>query len=368
MARIIFSPDESVRMQHLNLLQETLFEALRQLRLALGAGQIFYGLEVYPAAEGTLEVLPGLAFDSLAQSLVVRQPLRVPLPKRVDSPLILALSYRAVLQEEETDDGEVHVERDSVDVAWLSSPSADESIVPLATLRPDGRGRIIVESDVAPRAAAAAHRHTGELVSDEAGYLRYDGDPAAAPAMVPTVSPADLNVAMASLRRELIERIEALEQAMGAGATVPAPGAPREPASAWEPELGLIDGIGKGYAQQLAEVGIRTVPALLARAHSLAGRQEISRVTGIPTSRLEAWARFADLMRLHGVVPEHVRLLLDAEFDSVADLAAVEPGEVYDRIRDAFKPERHHLSKAPPISLVRAWVHEARRLPPISLE
>ncbi|HYN89928.1 MAG TPA: DUF4332 domain-containing protein, partial [Ardenticatenaceae bacterium] len=86
------------------------------------------------------------------------------------------------------------------------------------------------------------------------------------------------------------------------------------------------------------------------------------------SGRLEAWARAADLLRLHGVAPEHVRLLLDAGFDSVVDLAAVEAEVVADRIRSVFNPERHQLRKLPRPSLIRAWVQEARRLPPISFE
>ncbi|HBY98116.1 MAG: DUF4332 domain-containing protein [Ardenticatenaceae bacterium] len=367
MTHVNFSPDRPILAQHLNILQRTLLEALQQLRLALGGAQIFYGLEVYPAAGSTVQVLPGLAFDGLGRPLPIRQPLRVPLPGRVDRPRILALRYQSTV-EEETDEGEPLVEGDGVEVIWLWEAPAEDSLVPLATVRPDHRGHIIIESDVARRAAAAAHRHTGELMSDQAGHLRYDGDLVAVAPAGPTVSPADLNVAMASLRRELLDRIELRDQAMAGAGIASAPAAPPEPPPIWAPELGLVDGIGKGYAQQLAEVGVETVPGLLAKAHSLAGRQELSRATGIPTSRLEAWARFADLMRLHGVVPEHVRLLLDAGFDSVADLAAVEPAVVYDRIRDVFRPERHQLHKAPPLSLVRAWVHEARRLPPVPFE
>jgi predicted flap endonuclease-1-like 5' DNA nuclease len=136
----------------------------------------------------------------------------------------------------------------------------------------------------------------------------------------------------------------------------------------WEPELELIDGIGKKSAQQLAEVGVRTVPQLLEQAHTLRGRQELSRMTGISTARLEAWVRFGDLMRLHGVSPEHARLLRDAGVKSVADLAGLDPEAVYDQIRAVFDPEQHQLRRIPRPELVRAWVNEARQLPPLPLD
>ncbi|HYN89098.1 MAG TPA: hypothetical protein VER55_11235, partial [Ardenticatenaceae bacterium] len=238
MARVVFTTDRSPSARQLNFMQEKLSEALRQLRLALGSGSIFYGLEVYPATDTAVQVLPGLAFDGEGNPLVVHRPVRVPLPAQIDRPRILALRYRPV-PVEQTPEGQVALEDDGVELVWLATPPADDTLVPLATIRPERQGRIVVESEVARRAAAAGHRHSGALVSDGAGRQRYDGDPVGSEPAAPAVSPADLNVALTRLRRELLDRIEG-----GGHAAAPAESAPpAQPAYGWEPEIELIEGI-----------------------------------------------------------------------------------------------------------------------------
>lgn len=360
MARTFFDAAAPILPRHLNHLQESTLEAVRQLRLALGTGLILYGLGVEPTRGNALLVSPGLAFDGDGDALALAQATRVA-PPSGDGPHVLAIAYEPRV-EERSETGAPVIEGDGVRFHWLTTLPPDDMLVALATVRRDAGGRLVVDGRIARRAAPLDHRHSGAVAPDQAGRLRSTGAPT--PESELAVRPADLNLALERLRSELLARIEAL----ASGPVPVAPPPPPDPVPAgWEPELELIYGIGENLARALAENGVRAIPDLLRQAATVAGRQALSRGSGIPPSRLETFVRLADFMRLHGVTTEYARLLHDAGFGSVGELGASNSDDLSDRLRRTYKPDVYNFKKPSP-ALMRAWLKEAAQLQPIIIE
>jgi predicted flap endonuclease-1-like 5' DNA nuclease len=357
MARTFFEVPSRILPRHFNHLQESTLEALRQIRIALGTGLIFYGLGV-EVDRGEVLVNPGMAIDGRGDPLIVNQTWRAVVPAGV-GPHYLALAYKARI-DESSEHGEPIIESDSVEFRWLTARPDDESLVLLVVVSRAPNRQLVLDDRLIRRAAPLAHHHSGVVRPDPTGYLRFTGPPVVE--SEPAVRPAHLNLALDRLRGELLARIEQLNAAIE---RLEAAGPATE---SWEPELELIPGIGGGTAQALAQSGVRSVPELLRQAATRVGRQTLAQQTSISNSRLETFARIADFLRLHGVTPEYARLLSDAGFTSVAELGATDPALVVERVKKAFSPDTHNAKKPPRAPLIRAWVQEAARLPRIVIE
>ncbi len=82
-----------------------------------------------------------------------------------------------------------------------------------------------------------------------------------------------------------------------------------------------VEGIGAAHAEQLSAAGVMTDEDLLTRGATRAGRLRLAAATGIGEETLLAWIRRIELLRLDGVGPEHVRLLVAAGVDGTLELA-----------------------------------------------
>jgi hypothetical protein len=117
-------------------------------------------------------------------------------------------------------------------------------------------------------------------------------------------------------------------------------------------------------ARKLHGAGIHSTDELLHRAVGPAERKQLAKETGLSGARLDQLARWADLLRLSDIGPEFVILLEAAGIKSVPDLAAMDPPALTRKMATLNK-SRHIAKPAPGEALVRNWVGQAGKLPPV---
>jgi predicted flap endonuclease-1-like 5' DNA nuclease len=416
MSRTFFYPNQLLTPRHLAHLHDSLHAALRQIRLAMGTGVIFYGFEV--KVEGNqLIVTPGLGFDGEGQPILLEGPLVLPFPIESD-PLILCLRYHALVDEIDNE-GRPLRERDSITITWLASPPRDENLLPLARVQRTAQGWMI-DGTIARRAAPLAHRHTGEVQEDRRGRLRYDGAPLvgggggewqSALQKVDRTLSQQINVLrqllgewqsqlqlqaleVEELRGEVGEISEGVRSGRGGGdwqevvanlreefalfagddlrddleqlraevATLALrPPLPASNAGTFTP-ITALHGVGSSFAGKLNAAGITTVSDFLAAVASPDARNRLL-ATDISPARLRRWSREADLLRLHGCGTNEVMLLDSAGITGTASLATEDPRNLYERLR-ATAQQRGDMPP-PAYAWVESWVAQAQHLPPV---
>lgn len=415
MARTLFRPGQEIDAHF----HDMVMEALRQLRLALGTGVIFFGFDVRLEESGLLHISPGLAWDDMGQPVALDDPLAIPPPSEPGT-FWLCLRHHLLVDEADVA-GRPPRERDSVEIVWLPTVPRDDETLPLARLQRGPTGWT-VDPSVARRAPPLAHRHTGETLPDRSGRLRFDGLPvrlvAASPdERQPALQRLEAAVAaefaklqsvletlqdrqglqgleLEELRTEVAEVAERPRQPSDGGGWPDALAALREevaltagdellaevdllraevmalarrPASvgadlgAFTP-ISALHGVGGAFAQKLRDAGIETVSDLLAASANPEARQRIE-ATGVGATRLRRWGREADLLRLHGAGPGEVALLDSVGVTGTATLALEEGRALYERLR-AAAAERGDVG-APALAWVQSWIEQARQLPPI---
>lgn len=122
-----------------------------------------------------------------------------------------------------------------------------------------------------------------------------------------------------------------------------------------------IEGIGSVYAAKLEEVGIATTEDLLEIAGSRKGRKELVEKTGISDKLVLKWVNRADLMRVPGVGEEYSDLLESAGVDTVTELRARNPENLFNKLIEVNE-EKNLVRRAPHLSEVESWIKAAKEL------
>jgi predicted flap endonuclease-1-like 5' DNA nuclease len=123
-----------------------------------------------------------------------------------------------------------------------------------------------------------------------------------------------------------------------------------------------VEGIGKVYAEKLANAGFTTVEALLKAGASPKGREALAEKTGISGKLVLEWVNLADLFRIKGIGEEYSDLLEEAGVDTVPELAQRNAENLYAKLvetNDAKKLVR----RLPAQSQVADWIQQAKALP-----
>ena len=123
-----------------------------------------------------------------------------------------------------------------------------------------------------------------------------------------------------------------------------------------------IKGIGEEQEAKLAESGITTVAQLLETAGSVDGRKQLAANLGMTPKDLLEWVNRADLFRIKGISRVYSNLLENAGVDTVVELAARKPANLYAKLVEVAK---EHSVSIPFLkeANVEAWVAEAKTLP-----
>lgn len=125
-----------------------------------------------------------------------------------------------------------------------------------------------------------------------------------------------------------------------------------------------IEGIGPVYAEKLQAVGIRTVDALLKRAATRKGRQELAQATGLDESQILKWVNFADLYRIPGVGSEYSELLEKAGVDTVKELRNRNPENLYEKLKEV-NAQYKLVRQLPSLKMVQKWIEAAKSMEPM---
>ncbi len=129
-------------------------------------------------------------------------------------------------------------------------------------------------------------------------------------------------------------------------------------------KLGIIEGIGEAYELKLKEVGIKSVEQLLEACTSKKGRAKLAKKADISEKLLLKWANFADLMRIKGVGGRYSELLELAGVDTVPELAARKPENLYKKMVEVNE-QKNLVQKLPTAKQVENWTKQAAALPRI---
>lgn len=123
-----------------------------------------------------------------------------------------------------------------------------------------------------------------------------------------------------------------------------------------------IEGIGKIFAEKLKAVGIADTGALLERAATPKGREELAKATGITGKLILGWANKADLMRVKGIGEQFSDLLEAAGVDTVKELATRNAENLAKALAET-NGKRNLVKQVPSAKVLEGWIASARELP-----
>jgi predicted flap endonuclease-1-like 5' DNA nuclease len=125
-----------------------------------------------------------------------------------------------------------------------------------------------------------------------------------------------------------------------------------------------IQGVGPAYASRLDAAGVKTTEDLLARAADAKGRADLAEEAGIAGGLILKWVNHSDLMRIGGIGPQYAELLEAAGVDTVKELRN-RNGENLAAKLAGVNEARRLSGAAPRLSMVAAWIEEAKKLAPL---
>jgi predicted flap endonuclease-1-like 5' DNA nuclease len=123
-----------------------------------------------------------------------------------------------------------------------------------------------------------------------------------------------------------------------------------------------IEGVGTVYEKSLNDVGILYVGDLLSAGASPEGRKSISEKSGISETLILEWVNICDLYRISGVGEEYSDLLEEAGVDTVPELARRNPNHLLEKLAE-INTKKNLVRRLPSLSMVEAWIEEAKKLP-----
>jgi predicted flap endonuclease-1-like 5' DNA nuclease len=125
-----------------------------------------------------------------------------------------------------------------------------------------------------------------------------------------------------------------------------------------------IRGIGADTAVLLKSEGIRSTVSLLRLAKTPKQRLKIAQKTGTDDRQVLDWVTAADRMRVKGVGWEYAELLRAAGVKTANELKFRNPQRLVDRMTEA-NTRRKLVRLLPSVSMVKRWIENAKKLPPI---
>lgn len=172
--------------------------------------------------------------------------------------------------------------------------------------------------------------------------------------------------AMELLRRsDVAEEIKATARSTGQAARVgieKATGAARSGLNVVAPdeELTAITGVGPGYADKLARVGIVGISRFLERTATDEETETLAKSAEISVETLRSWRAQVDLGRIQGVGDSYSDLLHRIGIWTLDDLAAASPAETAAEMRSLEVPDKP--DQMPTETVIRQWKTKAKKI------
>jgi len=127
------------------------------------------------------------------------------------------------------------------------------------------------------------------------------------------------------------------------------------------PNIQDIEGIGPVYAKKLVEAGLKTTDDLLKAGATAKDREELAKRVGIGVKLILEWVNLSDLYRIKGVGQEYSDLLEEAGVDTVVELAKRVPENLHAKMLEVNE-KKNLVNRPPPMSSVKDWVEQAKKL------
>ena len=127
------------------------------------------------------------------------------------------------------------------------------------------------------------------------------------------------------------------------------------------PKVIDVEGIGPVYAKKLGEAGVKTTDDLLKAGATAKSREELAKKAGIDVKHVLEWVNRSDLYRIKGVGQEYSDLLENAGVDTVVELANRAPENLLAKMLEVNAAKKL-VRRPPPISSVKNWVEQAKKL------
>jgi predicted flap endonuclease-1-like 5' DNA nuclease len=127
------------------------------------------------------------------------------------------------------------------------------------------------------------------------------------------------------------------------------------------PKIIDIEGIGPVNSKKLEEIGIKTTDDLLKAGATAKARDALSEKAGIGPKLILEWVNLADLYRIKGVGQEYSDLLEEAGVDTVVELAKRIPENLHAKMLEVNGVKKL-VNRSPPLSVVKDWVEQAKKL------
>lgn len=124
-----------------------------------------------------------------------------------------------------------------------------------------------------------------------------------------------------------------------------------------------IEGIGSVYAEKLEAAGIKTTEALLDKAETKKGREELAETTGISEKLILKWANHADLFRIKGVAGQFAELLEAAGVDTVKELRHRVPANLHAKLVEVNEA-KNLCNRVPSETELTKMIEQAKELEP----
>jgi predicted flap endonuclease-1-like 5' DNA nuclease len=121
-----------------------------------------------------------------------------------------------------------------------------------------------------------------------------------------------------------------------------------------------VEGIGKVFADKLADAGVKTTDDLLEQGATASGRERLAEATGLSTDQLLKWTNHVDLMRIDGVGSEYAELLEAAGVDSPTELAQRNPRNLAQTFQELDAARPNWIRRLPSESMVEGWIAQAK--------
>jgi predicted flap endonuclease-1-like 5' DNA nuclease len=127
------------------------------------------------------------------------------------------------------------------------------------------------------------------------------------------------------------------------------------------PKVIDIEGIGPVYAKKLNEAGIKTTDDLLKAGATAKGREELATKVGADNKHILEWVNRSDLYRIKGVGRQYSDLLENAGVDTIVELTKRVPENLLAKMLEVNAAKKL-VKRPPPISFVKNWVEQAKKL------
>jgi hypothetical protein len=176
MGRVNFYDGMRVRKEHLEHLQNTLNDAIQDIRVTIGMGRVCWGLNATLKDGNRINVSAGLAFDRGGNRIFVETPVVIPITFEAEQEVAyLYIRYKAI--EKSIQDGIVTIISDSYELSLEPDALTEESdAVLLAIIRRSPAAEFTIDLSEVSYLVPSRHRHTGRYYPDTKGDWRFDGE------------------------------------------------------------------------------------------------------------------------------------------------------------------------------------------------